>query len=38
VLKAEEPARSTRLDLCRLSAQVLRLGLETLGIEVTEKM
>jgi arginyl-tRNA synthetase len=24
--------------LCRLSAQVLRLGLETLGIEVTEKM
>jgi arginyl-tRNA synthetase len=38
VLKAEEPARSTRLALCRLSAQVLRLGLETLGIEVTEKM
>ena len=38
VLKAAEPARSTRLALCRLSAQVLRLGLETLGIEVTEKM
>ena len=38
VLMAEEPARSTRLALCRLSAQVLRLGLETLGIEVTEKM
>jgi arginyl-tRNA synthetase len=38
VLKASEPARSTRLALCRLSARVLRLGLETLGIEVTEKM
>jgi len=38
VLKADEPARSTRLALCRLSAQVLKLGLETLGIEVTEKM
>ena len=38
VLKAEELARSTRFALCRLSAQALRLGLETLGIEVTEKM
>lgn len=38
VLKASEPARSTRLALCRLSARVLCLGLETLGIGVTEKM
>jgi len=38
VLKASEPARSTRLALCRLSARVLRLGLETRGTAVTEKM
>ncbi|MCL4176425.1 MAG: arginine--tRNA ligase [Verrucomicrobia bacterium] len=38
VLKAEEPARSTRLALCELTARVLREGLDTLGIETPEQM
>jgi arginyl-tRNA synthetase len=38
VLKAEEPARGTRLALCELSARVLRRGLELLGIGVPDKM
>jgi arginyl-tRNA synthetase len=38
VLKAPEPARSTRLALCDLTARVLRQGLDALGIESTEKM
>ena len=38
VLKAEEPARSTRLALCELTARILRQGLELLGIGVPEKM
>nr|MBA2242484.1 arginine--tRNA ligase [Chthoniobacterales bacterium] len=38
VLKSEEPARSSRLALCELTAQVLRRGLYLLGIEVPEKM
>jgi arginyl-tRNA synthetase len=38
VLKAEEPARSTRLALCELTARVLRQGLGTLGIETPEQM
>ncbi|MEO6872030.1 MAG: arginine--tRNA ligase, partial [Chthoniobacterales bacterium] len=38
VLKAEEPARSTRLALCELTARVLQKGLELLGIAVPEKM
>ena len=38
VLKAEEPARATRLALCELTARVLQKGLELLGIKVPEKM
>ncbi|MEY2562156.1 MAG: arginyl-tRNA synthetase [Verrucomicrobiota bacterium] len=38
VLKSEEPARSSRLALCELSARVLAKGLELLGIKVPEKM
>ena len=39
VLKADEPARSTRLALCELTcAHVLQRGLDLLGIQVPEKM
>jgi arginyl-tRNA synthetase len=38
VLKAEEPARSTRLALCELTARTLQRGLDLLGIDVPEKM
>jgi arginyl-tRNA synthetase len=38
VLKAAEPARATRLALCELTAQVLKQGLNTLGIETTDQM
>ena len=38
VLKSEEPVRSSRLALCDLSGQVLRRGLDLLGIKVPEKM
>jgi len=38
VLKAEEPARSSRLALCHLSAATLRLGLGLLGIPTLERM
>lgn len=38
VLKAEEPARTSRLTLCHLTAKVLKTGLEVLGLETTEKM
>jgi arginyl-tRNA synthetase len=38
VLKSEEPARSSRLALCELTARVLRRGLDLLGIKVPEKM
>jgi len=38
VLKVDEPARSTRLALCELTARVLRRGLDLLGIQVPEKM
>ena len=38
VLKSEEPARSSRLALCRLTGRVLQNGLELLGIKVPEKM
>ncbi|MEI8340019.1 MAG: arginine--tRNA ligase, partial [Verrucomicrobiota bacterium] len=38
VLKAEEPARSTRLVLCEMTARVLKQGLDLLGIGVPEKM
>jgi arginyl-tRNA synthetase len=38
VLKSEEPARSSRLALCDLTAQVLYRGLDLLGIKAPEKM
>jgi arginyl-tRNA synthetase len=38
VLKAEEPARATRLALCELTGRVLQRGLDLLGIQVPEKM
>jgi arginyl-tRNA synthetase len=38
VLKSEEPARSSRLALCELTARILHRGLELLGIAVPEKM
>jgi arginyl-tRNA synthetase len=38
VLKAEDPARSSRLALCRLTADTLRLGLGLLGIPTLERM
>jgi arginyl-tRNA synthetase len=38
VLKAEEPARGSRLALCRLTADTLRLGLGLLGIPALERM
>jgi arginyl-tRNA synthetase len=38
VLKAEGAERSTRLALCDLTGQVLRRGLELLGIRVPERM
>ena len=38
VLKAEEPARSTRLALCAATARSLRLGLRLLGIEVVDRI
>jgi arginyl-tRNA synthetase len=38
VLRAEEPARGSRLALCRLCADTLGLGLGLLGIETLERM
>ncbi len=38
VLKSEEPARSSRLALCDLTAWVLKQGLELLGIQVPSRM
>jgi arginyl-tRNA synthetase len=38
VLKAAEPARSSRLALCDLTARVLKQGLELLGIQTLEQM
>ena len=38
VLKADEPARGSRLALCRLTADTLRLGLGLLGIPALERM
>jgi arginyl-tRNA synthetase len=38
VLKAEEPARSSRLALCELTARTLSTGLGLLGIRCPEKM
>jgi arginyl-tRNA synthetase len=38
VLKSEEPARSSRLALCDLTARVLQRGLGLLGIKVPDRM
>ncbi|MEA3055013.1 MAG: arginyl-tRNA synthetase [Actinomycetota bacterium] len=38
VLKADEPARTSRLALCDTSARQLRSGLELLGIDVLERI
>ncbi len=38
VLKSEEPARSSRLAVCDLTARVLQRGLDLLGIKAPEKM
>ena len=38
VLRAEEPARGSRLALSRLTADTLNLGLGLLGIRTLEKM
>jgi arginyl-tRNA synthetase len=38
VLKADEPARSSRLALCRLTTDTLKLGLGLLGIPTLERM
>ncbi|WP_310487146.1 arginine--tRNA ligase [Chamaesiphon sp. VAR_69_metabat_338] len=38
ILKAEEPLRTSRLILCHLTAKILKLGLDLLGIPVLERM
>jgi arginyl-tRNA synthetase len=38
VLQSGEPQRSSRLQLCRLTADVMKRGLDLLGIEVSEQM
>ena len=38
VLKADDPARDSRLALCRLTADTLKLGLGLLGIPTLERM
>jgi arginyl-tRNA synthetase len=38
VLKAPPPARASRLALCRLTADTLRLGLHLLGIQTLSRM
>ena len=38
VLRAEEPARNTRLVLCEATSRVLKQGLALLGIKTTERM
>ncbi|MGI9087779.1 MAG: arginine--tRNA ligase [Chthoniobacterales bacterium] len=38
VLKSDEPMRSSRLALCKITARTLQRGLDLLGIEVPEKM
>ena len=38
VLKAVEPSRSSRLALCRLTADTLKLGMNLLGIPTLERM
>jgi arginyl-tRNA synthetase len=38
VLQAEEPLRTSRLILCNITAQTIKLGLSLLGIPVLERM
>ena len=38
VLQAEDPQRTSRLVLCHLTAQTLKLGLSLLGISTLERM
>jgi len=38
VLQSSEPTRSSRLALCRLTADVIKQGLHLLGIDVIEQM
>jgi arginyl-tRNA synthetase len=38
VLQSAEPTRSSRLQLCRLTADVIKRGLNLLGIDVIEQM
>jgi arginyl-tRNA synthetase len=38
VLESDEPIRSSRLTLCRLTADVMKRGLNLLGIDVIEQM
>ena len=38
VLQSDEPTRSSRLSLCRLTADVMKRGLNLLGIDVIEQM
>jgi arginyl-tRNA synthetase len=38
VLRAAEPARTSRLALCGASARVLAVGLDLLGIEAPERL
>ena len=38
ILKANEPSRSCRLALCRLTANTLKLGMSLLGIPTLERM
>ena len=38
VLKADEPFRSYRLSLCRLTENTLKIGLNLLGISTLERM
>jgi arginyl-tRNA synthetase len=38
VIQSAEPTRTSRLLLCRLTADVIRRGLDLLGIEVIEQM
>lgn len=38
VLRSDEPLRSSRLTLCLVTAETLRIGLDLLGIEVLERL
>jgi len=38
VIQSAEPTRSSRLALCRLTADIMKRGLNLLGIDVIEQM